>query len=287
MLLTLFVAPQASACSTCQAGDPTLTIMGHGKPFEGRLRASLEFRYRTEDIGVPGVSSEELSEYRTSLGIAWTPHERMTLGLSVPMVGKQLALANQSEERSFFLGDIEVNARVFVWRDRHAMPRHLLGVVAGLRVPSAPELEDSAGVPLSFDAQAGNGAWVPSAGLWYGYFRHPFSLYLSSVGYFTAGGFGAFEAGDAWVNTLMAQWAPELPVALQLGFDTRAATRDVDAGVVDPDSGGFIGFLTPGIVFSPTEDLLLSVRVMIPVIDQLDGNHDEGVSVLAGVTYDL
>ena len=285
--LTLLPAAPARACSTCQCGDPTLTIMGTEKPFAGRLRVAAEFRYRTEEVGIIGITGEELAEYRTTFSAAWTPIERLTVGLSVPAVGKKLERANLATEDTFFLGDIELVARGYLWQDREMRPRHLIALVAGVRMPSAPELDDAFGTPLSLDTQPGTGAFIGSAGLSYGLYLHPFSFYASSTGVFAGGGFGAFQAGNAWLNTALVQWAPDFPVALQLGFDSRAAARDETAGVKEPDSGGFIGFLTPGVVFSPAEDLLLAMRVMIPVADALHGNHDEGIAVLAGVTYDL
>ena len=54
LCLALYLAPtRASACATCGCGDPTLTLMGAGQPFSGRLRLGAELRYRWDELGGP------------------------------------------------------------------------------------------------------------------------------------------------------------------------------------------------------------------------------------------
>ena len=44
------VPAPVSACAVCGCGDATLTSMGAEAPYQGRLRVSLEARYRDHDL---------------------------------------------------------------------------------------------------------------------------------------------------------------------------------------------------------------------------------------------
>jgi hypothetical protein len=47
-------------------------------------------------------------------------------------------------------------------------------------------------------------------------------------------------------------------------------------GTLDPDSGGFIAFLSPELVYSPRVDLTFQLVVRLPVLNRLNGFHEEG-----------
>jgi hypothetical protein len=89
------------------------------------------------------------------------------------------------------------------------------------------------------------------------------------------------------VTTLLAQYAYSPHLALQLGLDTRWSQKHRYAGDSDPDSGGWIGFLTPGVVINVAEDLLFNLSVQLPVIKQLNGDHEEETTFQIGLVYDF
>ena len=74
---------------------------------------------------------------------------------------------------------------------------------------------------------------------------------------------------------------------MQLGFDSRWSAQDKFDGVKDKDSGGFIAYLSPGVVFNLAEDLQLNVNAQIAVIDDLKGDHAEDQIINVGLTYDI
>lgn len=278
----------ARACSTCLSGDPTLTTLGLEKPYEDRFRGSLNGLYRTENFGVEGVNRSELTEYRSSLGLAWWPTNRIALGARVPWVWKQLDNVDLSTEKTSALGDIDLDARFYLWQDRESSPTHLFGVQGGVRVPSATEQTGANGQPLDFDVQPGTGIWIPNAGIWYGFYKYPWFLFASSVAHIGVGeGFQGFEFGNALNTTVTGQYAFTYNFAASLSLDTRYSGKDSFYGVTDEDSGGFIAFISPGIVFTVVEDLLLHATGQLPAIDRLNGDHDEGPIVRVGLTYDF
>lgn len=280
-------AGSAAACASCACGDPTLTLLGNEKPFENRIRVSLEYRRRSEKSGIPGISRTEVTEDRFALGSAWAPASWLFVGLSVPLVRKEYVLPNLAEESSFGLGDVELNGKYFFLGDRGRSRRHLAAVLAGIKLPVSREGKSTAGNPLAVEAQPGIGAWAGNMGLWYGYYRYPWSLYATGYVQVSSEGHQAYEPGASVLWTVSGQYQISQKFALQAGFDSRWSAADYQAGTRVPDTGGSIVFASPGLIWSPSESLIVHALVRIPVINGLRGNHSEGVNALGGITYDI
>jgi hypothetical protein len=276
------------SCATCTVGDPSLTVMGTEKNFAGRWRFSTDFLYRDETIGVEGINQREVSESRLALGISYAPTKDWVFSAQVPIVRKELTNINLSTAEQTAIGDVVLSAKQFLYQDKPMQTRHAAGWLAGLRLPTGQEQNDERGEPLDIDVQPGAGNWVPSLGGWYGYYRFPWFGYFSSTLHYPVGeGYAEFEEGTAVLTTAMLQYAPNYTVALQLGLDTRWSEKHRYDGVADEDSGGFIGFLSPGLVFNMMEDLLFYATVQVPVIDDLNGEHEENTVYRFGFTYDF
>ena len=286
-LVILVIAHADSwACSTCMVGDPTLTLMGTEKPFAGRLRMSLDYFSRDEEIGIDGVNKRTIDDQRVRLDFAYAPTRRIMLGLRIPYVNRSLESFNLETQESRALGDIRLTAKFFL-QEKDSFQTHMYGLLAGVRLPTADE-QTSNGVPLEFDAQAGIGAGVINAGAWYSYFNFPWMTYLTGTYHYMPNeGFQGFRAGDALVTTVGMQYATDYDYAFQLSFDTRYSRKDTFFDIEDPDSGGFIGYLSPGFVYSIKTDWLLFANIKLPVIENLNGNHEEGAVFNIGVTYDF
>ncbi len=278
---------EAEACSTCGCGDPTLTLAGDEKPFQGRFRLFSEFRYRTEDFGVSGVNSSDLREGRWELGGLYAPVRPVLFGLTLPLVSKKFSEMGSPEQDTFGIGDIRLLTKVFLFPDRLRDGRHLVGLIGSLQMPTASEKTDSAGNSLAIEAQSGTGAWVPAGGVWYGHYRYPWSFYASGIGYFPTSGWEGFEAGRSLVNSFAGQFQITRDWATQLVFDTRWSAKNMEGGTADADSGGFLAYSTPRIMWQPVMDLLVYASIQIPTITHLNGDHREGYVFMAGVTYDL
>jgi hypothetical protein len=261
--------------------------MGTEKPFPNRLRFASDFSYRTENIGVEQVNKREIEEYRLNLGLTYTFNEQWSLAIRLPFVRKQLTEVNLARSETQQLGDAEISLKFFGYQDRPTQPKSMMGLLGGLRVPTASEQYDQER-PLDIDVQPGAGNWIVSGGVWSGQYQFPWFFYGSSVvRYALNEGFQEFSEGTAIVTTLLAQYAYSPNLAFQLGLDTRWSKKHHYSGEEDPNSGGFIGFVTPGIIIHLAEDLLLHFTVQVPTIENLNGDHEEETTFQMGFVYDF
>jgi hypothetical protein len=274
------------ACSTCMVGDPTLTLMGVEKPYEDRLRFSVFYASRSEELGVDGFNKKVIDDQRLSLDLVYAPSTRLMLGVNLPYVKRQLDSFNLLQEEVTGLGDTTIEVKTFM-QEKEFMQKHMYGLLGGLKLPTASEVDDADGVPLDFDVQVGQGATVVNAGAWYGYYNFPYLLYTSATCHIASEGYQEFQAGDTLVYNATAQYTSGFDVAYYLGLQGRSSQKDTFAGVEDPDSGGTIVYIAPGIVYALVQDLLLNATLKFPVVDALDGDHEEGNVFIIGLTYDF
>jgi hypothetical protein len=282
--LSALVPWRANACSSCQCGDPTLTLLGNEKPFSGRFRISGDYRYRYETVGTAGFDEEKFNESRFSLSTAYAPKEWLFLGISLPFVSKHLTEFGEPEMHTFNMGDLELKAKWFLSGKGSS---HLYGVLTTTRFPTAPVEKDSVGTPVDVHLQPGLGSWAAGTGGWYSYFRYPFSVYASSVGVFATKGHDSMKPGNAWLNTVSAQYQIVRQLAFALSLDSIYSSKDKFSGIQDPNTGGFLLKAAPGLIWSPAMDLLVNASVQIPAVNGLYGEHEEGITVFSGVTYDF
>lgn len=278
---------ESLACSSCSTGDPTMTVMGTELPFEGRKRISLETRARGDAIGDPQLEGVQLQEVRTDLNFAYTPSVRWTFSASLPLMAREVTYVNLAQDRVLGLGDLELRVRRLVWRDRSFMPQHLVSVQAGLKLPSSPLLYSDAVQPLDSRAQLGSGAWDPSLALAYGFFASPFSAYLSVTGVVPGQGYLEEQAGASLRSSWSLQYQPLEAFSLRGGLELRWDAVNLEEGVVEPDSGGFITFAAFDLLVRPAEDWLVRVGAAVPVVQALNGYHRESPVLTVGGIYDF
>lgn len=283
----MWFAAEAAACGTCSVGDPTLTIVGLEQPKANRVRTSATVRHRNDRIGEAQVDRLELSEQRMELAGAYSPTDRVTISVMMPLVHRLITEVNLAEADIWAPGDLELRARGVIWRDRKFAPKHLLSLIAGLEFPTSSIERDANGVPLPLEFQAGTGSWDPIAGAAYTMFSDPWSVYVSSVGIFPTKGTADTQAGMTFRQTLLGQLQPWTFLAFQLGAEFRLDGPGYIAGVRDPDTGGHITYGTLGIVGMPHEKILLHATGAIPIVQRLDGTHEEGFAFTAGLVYDI
>ncbi len=287
LLLPSGVAADAAACGTCSVGDPTLTIVGMEQPRANRVRTSATLRHRNDSIGEAQVDELTLSEQRMELAGAYSPHDRVTLSLMMPLVHRLITEVNLAEASIWAPGDLDFRLRGVVWRDRKFAPRHLISLIGGLEFPTSTIEYDVDGDPLPLEFQAGTGSWDPIAGASYSMFMDPWSVYVASIAIFPTKGIGDTEAGYTFRNTLLGQVQPWKFLAFQLGAEFRFDGPGYIAGVRDPNTGGHITYGTFGIVGMPHEKVLIHATGAVPMIQRLDGTHEEGFAFTAGLVYDI
>lgn len=282
----LLGATNVWSCSTCMVGDPTQSLMGAEKPFEDRLRISFDYLSRTEELGRDGFNKKTIDEQRASFSMAYAPSRRYMLGVNVPYVNRHLESFNLSEQEVTTIGDVSISIKNYL-QEKEFMQKHMYGLMGGIKFPTAPEETDANGVPLDFDVQAGQGTTVVNAGAWYARFSFPYLFYTSATYHVAGEGYQDFQAGDALVYNATAQYATDHSLSLYVSAEGRASQKDMFAGIDDPDSGGNILFLAPGIIYTIKPDLLLNTVIKFPAIDNLTGDHEEGTIFSIGITYDF
>ena len=287
LLACVGFAGSADACSACGCGDPTITTMGTQQPFQGRARLSALMRYRTDNVGEPGVDQTRLSEFGLDLSGSYAPWSWLQAVATVPLLRRSVTYTSLAEDQTFTLGDVEVFAKAFVYRDRTFAPHHLLGLLGGMRFPTAPIQRDARGQLLSTDAQPGLGAYTVMAGASYAFFSRPWASYVSATAYVPLVSRKDLQPGTSFRASAALQYQPFLWGAVRLGVDGRLDRPTHEDGRRDPDSGGFIGFLSPALLFNLTPDLTLEGTVRVPVLNRLDGYHREGPVFTLSLTVDL
>jgi hypothetical protein len=287
LVAPFWVAAEASACGTCAVGDPTLTIVGMEQPKSQRVRTSATLRHRNDQIGDEAQDLLTLSEQRMEVAAAYSPTDRVSLSLMMPLVHRLVTEVNLAESDIWAPGDLDLRVRGVVWRDRKFAPRHLLSLIGGLEFPTSTIEYDTDGQPLPLEFQAGSGSWDPIAGASYTMFSDPWSLYLSSVGIFPTTGTGDTRASTTFRQTALGQFQPWTFLAFQLGAEFRIDGPGYIAGVRDPNTGGHITYGTFGLVGLPHEKIILHATAAVPMIQRLDGTHREGFAFTAGLVYEI
>jgi hypothetical protein len=285
--MTAALEATAFACASCGCGDPTLTSMGTEKPFEGRLRASLDARHRTDTLGKEGRDQIKLSEQRLDLSLSWAPLASTFVQVNVPLLRREIEFYSLARETNLGLGDSELRIKHFIYQDRPAQPRHLLAVIAGLRVPTALRQRASNGDALPLEIQPGSGSLDPILGVSYGWFGLPWSLFASANFGLPTGRPSDYRASASLRTSVAFQAQAASWLAFRANVDTRADFKAIAGGVNERDSGGFIAFAGPEVILMPWMDLSFFGAFRYPVVSALRGFHREGLIINAGAAYDF
>ena len=280
-------ANNAIACASCLCGDPTLTTMGVEKPFPGRTRVGIEYLSRSETSGTKNIDQHAIEEERMTYHFSYAPSKTWMFAASLPMITKNVARFDESSEQGSGVGDIDLSARWFIGQSASIINKHLWGAHFGVRLPTSQE-ETINGRAINFDAQPSAGALTHSIGLWFGEYRRPWFFYGSAImQHANATGYQGYEAGDALLVTLQAQYALHPKLAIQAGLDSRWKDQDQYSGEKDENSGGALIMASLGLAWSPFTDWLININVQHPTIENSHGMQKENTAVRAGVTYDF
>lgn len=285
--LSILAAQPAAACSTCKCGDYTITLMGAERPYQDRLRASLDYVLRTESAGEPGVEEETTDESRLMLGLAYGVSENLMLGLQAPYVRKVVEATGGESEDASGLGDIDLVGRWVMFRSGEMPSRNLAGLRLGVRLPTAEQVRDGSGALHEIHLQPDAGATAPNVGAWYSHIRYPWLMSASATYYSFGEGNQGFAPGNVLHASLQGQYALTQSLALQAGLDARQSEHNFEEGARDENSGGFLAMAYAGAALRVGEDLLLNLGVQLPAVENLNGHQDEGTNVRAGVTFDF
>lgn len=286
--LSLLWERPAAACASCSCGDSTLTATGIEQPYRNRVRIALEERYGSLSMGEDPVASR-VQFLRTTLAGSWSPSSRLTLSALLPWVTSFITEPGLPRQTVSGLGDLELGARVVVFRERAFAPHHVLWIGAGLKFPTGYRTNDISGLPVAVDNEPGSGSWDPFGNITYAWFGgHVTSFFASTALRWTTAGFGGYRRGQSVGGTLAVQLQTWTRIAFQLGADLLWTHSDtLSNGHAVPDTGGFTGYLAGGLLGSPWRDLLLRLVVEAPALQLLRGTQSTGPQVSFQVSYDF
>ena len=282
----LLVPTRGVACSTCGCGDPTLVVMGAEQPAAQLLRFSAQVRTRSDDVGQRGVDRTQYREWRLDLAAAYAPARWLVLSATLPAVTTLVTFANAAQQRATGIGDPEVRGKVFIYRDRDFAPRQLVALIGGAKFPVSPLQRDQTGRPLNVDAQISTGTLDAIFGASYAAFVNRWSFYVSATDYLPTLQRHALRPGNSLRTSVTAQWQALTWLAPRLGVDTRWDNWSRIEGERDTDSGGFVAFLSPELLWQPLSRLTLLATARLPVWNELNGRHLEGPYLGAGAIFD-
>ncbi|MFO0579555.1 MAG: hypothetical protein U1A78_36620 [Polyangia bacterium] len=266
VVLLAALSPRVSrACASCGCGDPTLTAMGIEKPFKNRVRLSLEQRFG-------GHSDPDRKERtlisRSTLSASWSPTAWLTLAAALPLAAGELRTLRASgptARRVVGLGDLELYTRALVFRDRAFSPRHIVGILAGLKAPTGPRVADSSGYPAPDDFQPGSGSWDPLFGASYGYFGRELGVFASLSYRHTTTGRLDYRRGSVLGASALVQRSLHRAVSFGLGLELSHTRPDELRGISLPDTGGTVLAVAPQALIALRTDWLLRAALQIPV----------------------
>ncbi len=282
-LLTFPVSATAYACATCNAGDPTLQIVGMEQPIEGRFRMGAVVSHQS-------ISDDDAQTFdqRINLGATWAFGDAAVLALSLPVVWREVRYATLAEDHTLGLGDADVRARVTLFRDRNFAPAHRLLIDIGSRLPTGMVLGDAQGL-LPLQAQPGTGAFEPYLGVLWISNVEEFSLWGQANVAFPFTGTDGWRNGIALRGSAAAQWQPLPEFALRVLVDSRfegASGRITETLPNEINTALFVG---GGVVIAPATDWVMHLVMRAPVFSAYPSHpaHREGFNVEAGVALDV
>jgi hypothetical protein len=279
---------QARACSVCATADPTLTVSGSELPYRGRLHLSADARIGDVRVGTPGIDEIVLTDRRFELGATYGPVPDVLVSVLVPGLARHFVTARGNAFDRTSLGDVELALNGVLWRRADGRGRRRLGLFGGLKLPTAPIEADEAGVPLASALQPGCSSVVSVGGVYYAAGRGLFSVYASGLVFLPIPVRDGPHAGDSLRTTTSVQLQPTPRFASRLGVSTRLETPgELAPDRADPNSGGFVGYVTSELVMSPATDVVITLGGSFPVVQALNGSHHEGAVASATAGFDF
>lgn len=281
----VLASSRAVGCASCGCGDPALTAMGMEKPFTHRVRLSLEQR---AGVHSSPAQQERTLISRTALSGSYSPTAFLSFAALLPFFAAHTQTGQKESRTVYGIGDFELMARGLIFRDRSFSPRHLVGVLAGIKTPTGPRRTDSSGYPASSDMQPGSGSWDGLFGAQYSYFGESVALLLSASYRLSGTGYVDYRRGSVLGATAVVQIPVVRSVAINLGMDTSWTAQSVlSSGVLAPNTGGLLASLTYGVLIAVRPDWLLRFQLQTPVIQRFVGSQAESPTGILSLTVDL
>jgi hypothetical protein len=303
----IFASPRpAAACSICRCGDPTFNALGTEVYSAGRFRLALDYDRFDKTQGVfdaddaegtdalePGEPEREtMTENRTTAVLAYTFGDRVTAVARIPYSSRRIEEGGVAGD-SRGLSDPELYALVKLWSAPFAPglgSRAWVSAMGGVKTDWGRNDLAEGGLRMDEHAQPGTGSRDPFGGLSGFYLLDSRSSLFASVQRRWA---GTNDAGYRYGSLSLANAGYERKLGkivdgvLELNF--RRAGRDhlegLGGGVLDPNTGGDVLYLTPRVNLDLGRGMVGRASVQVPVSRNLHGDQQEKAVLSLGVTY--
>lgn len=244
------------------------------------LREQVIWLRATDD---PSPMDRKLNVIAVPTVLVYGVHPRVALFGIVPFLYKRLDVTTPNGQRvkrsATGFGDLSTFVRVTALQIDRPGETMRLAPFAGLKMPTgATGIADDLG-QLPPALQLGTGSWDPLGGLIFTWQKLRWELDLSGsyVVRTKANGFNAGDEarGDASFQYRVVPWGevgPGVPSWLFAVLESNVVWQGQDktAGVQNPDSGGLIWYLAPGLQWI-TYRTVLEAAVQVPVLSRANG----------------
>lgn len=246
-----------------------LGIQGRGLRTFGKLVRKEGLLREGEEIADP--MGRSVTAFIVPVVIPYNLGTTFQLGAAVPFVSKSLDFSGGTEDRSG-IGDMTLFAKQLLVQVDRKQETFRVALKLSAKFPTG---SDATPLPLgtgSFDYGASAvAAWIKGRWGLYGEAIYVHNTSNEEVDYGDRIGINAALGFRAVPGVYDRYPSPQLNLYLELnGSVTR---KKVIAGVQDPDSGGAILFLSPGIQYVGGRTWLVEASLQIPLVDDPSGTQ--------------
>jgi hypothetical protein len=304
MLMSAMSATPAGACSMCRCGDATFNALGTDVYKDGAFRVAMDWERFSKQAGIlpeeetaplksataAGLGHESEVENRFTTALSYTFRDRVVAVARVPFTSRDMT-APDGQTSQNGLSDPELYALVRLWSSEFAPGmgrRAWISVLGGVKTAWGQNDAAQQGARLDEHLQPGTGSTDWFGGLSGVYLLSSRSSFFASTQYRRTGtnSFG-YKYGD--ISMANAGYEHKLGKrfdgALELNF--RNAGRDVrdDSGALDPNTGGYLLYLSPRLIVDLSKGLVGRLAFQFPVVTGLHGEQKERAVANFGFTY--
>jgi hypothetical protein len=297
----LILPPAAHACSMCRCGDPTFNALGSDVYGANNFRLAVDAERFDKEQGLFGeeeAGTEEMVEDRWTASLAYTLADRAVLVARLPWSSREMtshtADADKHSESlsstSRGLADPEVYGLVRLWSSEFGPNlgrRAWISALGGVKTDWGENDLQEDGERMDEHAQPGTGSTDVFGGLSGLYLITPAS---SVFGSFQLRRTGSNDFGYRYGNTVLANFAyerkftPTLDGILEINYRNAGRDRIDDSGLLDPNTGGSVYYLSPKLGFDLGHGVVARAAAQIPVQKSLNGEQKEKAVVHLGLT---
>lgn len=287
LLVPLTTPLQTRACTTCGTGSGALIPAGQGLPYSGRARLFAELQGRGERVDETGRNQRTLEELQLTLGVAYAPTDRLWLSAQLPILLSRGRWENLDRYTTVGPGDLELQARYLLFRDRAFSPHHLFGISGGVQLPTAPVHHSAQGTILPLAVQSGTASLDGSAGAFYVFLAEPWSFFANLNVRAPVWSRHAELPGPTVEAQLTGQLQLNENWSLRVGVVAFGRGPQRENGRRDRNGEVFALYGTPALLWAPSADWLLLIGARIPVMTQSRQEIEETPVGLMSVVIDV